>query len=270
MTRDKERLDVLLVERGLAETREKARRIILAGRIIIRGIANPKPGIKVPADADISLKSPPEPYVGRGGVKLAAALERFHVDPSGLVCLDVGASTGGFTDCLLQKGAARVYAVDVGYGQMHEKIRSDPRVIVRERVNARFIGQDIIPEPVHLCVMDVSFISILLILPALIPLLAKDGAVVTLVKPQFEAGRSQVPRGGVIRDVKVHSVVLETLVSALTGKGWTVQGLMPSPIKGASGNREFFAFLKRADAQDIEASRIQIADVIREFVEPAP
>jgi 23S rRNA (cytidine1920-2'-O)/16S rRNA (cytidine1409-2'-O)-methyltransferase len=233
------RLDRLLVLRGLAPTREKAQAMILAGVVSVDGRRVEKAGMPVEEAADVSVSGPPHPYVSRGGMKLEAALDHFRIDPSGLVCLDVGASTGGFTDCLLQRGAAKVYAVDVGYGQLDAKLRGDPRVVVREKVNARSLSKDDVPEPVALAVIDVSFISARLILPAVVPLVAKGGAVVVLVKPQFEAGRSEVGRGGIVRSEDVRRRVVSEIANAGAGLGLEPLGSIRSPIRGAHGNEEF-------------------------------
>lgn len=244
----KERLDVILVERELAESREMAQRMIMSGQIQVRGVEHPKPGIKVDVDAEIILNAPDEKFVSRGRLKLEAALARFQIKPSGWICLDVGASTGGFTDCLLQKGAVKVYAVDVGYGQLHYRLRSDPRIILLEKVNARFLSKCEIPEPVDLAVIDVSFISLRMILPAVKPLLKTDGKVIPLIKPQFEAGRERIPKGGVIKDEKTRNEVLDELEKYFDENGWSGAGFMPSPIKGASGNVEFLTCLMRKNA----------------------
>jgi 23S rRNA (cytidine1920-2'-O)/16S rRNA (cytidine1409-2'-O)-methyltransferase len=233
------RLDRLLVLRGLAPTREKAQAMILAGVVSVDGRRVEKAGMPVEEAADVSVSGPPHPYVSRGGMKLEAALDHFRIDPSGLVCLDVGASTGGFTDCLLQRGAAKVYAVDVGYGQLDAKLRGDPRIVVREKVNARSLSKDDVPEPVALAVIDVSFISARLILPAVVPLVAKGGAVVVLVKPQFEAGRSEVGRGGIVRSEDVRRRVVSEIANAGAGLGLEPLGSIRSPIRGAHGNEEF-------------------------------
>jgi 23S rRNA (cytidine1920-2'-O)/16S rRNA (cytidine1409-2'-O)-methyltransferase len=233
------RLDLLLVARGLAPTREKAQALILAGLVEVDGRSGAKAGQAVAEDAEIAVSGPPHPYVSRGGVKLAAALDHFALDPAGCVCLDVGASTGGFTDCLLQRGAARVFAVDVGHGQLDAKLRADPRVVVLERVNARALSAVEVPEPVRLAVADVSFISLRLILPAVVPLVEKGGAVVVLVKPQFEAGRAEVPRGGVVRSEATRRRVVLEIENAGRGLGLEVLGALPSPIRGARGNEEF-------------------------------
>ncbi len=235
----KSRLDLLLVERGLAPTREKARALILAGLVEVGGRRAEKAGESFPLEARVDVAGAAHPYVSRGGVKLAAALDRLGLDPSGLACLDVGASTGGFTDCLLQRGAARVYAVDVGHGQLDARLRADPRVIVRERVNARSLSRAEAPEEIDLAVVDVSFISLRLVLPAVVPLIRKGGAIVVLVKPQFEAGRGEVPRGGVVRSAETRHRVLAEIEEAGRGLGLEVLGSLASPIRGARGNEEF-------------------------------
>jgi 23S rRNA (cytidine1920-2'-O)/16S rRNA (cytidine1409-2'-O)-methyltransferase len=241
----KSRLDLLLVARGLAPTREKAQAMILSGRVEVEGRRVEKAGAPVSADAAVQVLGPPHPYVSRGGVKLAAALDTFGVDPAGLVCLDVGASTGGFTDCLLQRGALRVYAVDVGYGQLDAKLRSDPRVVLRERVNARALSPEHVPEPVALAVMDLSFISVRLVLPRVVPILAPGAAAIVLAKPQFEAGRREVPRGGVVRSAAVQRRVVSEIEQFGSGLGLVCQGVIPSPIKGARGNQEFLLVFRK-------------------------
>lgn len=235
------RLDELLVQRGHVTSREKARALVLAGQVSVAGIAHAKPGRLV--SADIALAVAPSPtYVSRGGIKLAHALERFGVDPSGRVCADIGASTGGFTDCLLQRGARRVFAIDVGYGQLDWRLRNDPRVVVLDRTNARYIEG--LPEVVSLITIDVSFISLRLVLPAA-RLISEPGAdILTLVKPQFEAGRGLVGKGGVVRDPTVHRRVLESLWDWAPGAGFELLGLTASPIRGAAGNAEFLAHLR--------------------------
>jgi 23S rRNA (cytidine1920-2'-O)/16S rRNA (cytidine1409-2'-O)-methyltransferase len=235
----KTRLDLLLVARGLAPSREKAQAMILAGLVTVDGRPADKAGEGVAGDAAVAVSGPPHPYVSRGGVKLAAALDHFGLDPAGRICLDVGASTGGFTDCLLQRGAARVYAIDVGYGQLDAKLRADPRVVVREKVNARHLSSDAVPEPVALAAVDVSFISLRLVLPAVVARLAPGASLVALVKPQFEAGRGEVPRGGVVRSEATRRRVVEEVEAAGRELGLTVLGSIPSPIRGARGNAEF-------------------------------
>ncbi|MFN2386193.1 MAG: TlyA family RNA methyltransferase [Thermoanaerobaculia bacterium] len=242
----KTRLDRLLVLRGLAATREKAQALILSGRVTVAGRRLDKAGAPVEEDAAVEVAAPEHPYVSRGGVKLEAALDAFGLDPGGLVCLDVGASTGGFTDCLLQRGARRVYAVDVGYGQLDAKLRADPRVVVRERVNARRLSPAEVPDPVELAAMDLSFISARLVLPAVVPLLAPGAALVVLVKPQFEAGRGEVPRGGVLRSEETRRRVVREIEEFAAGLGLRHLGSIASPLRGASGNEEFLAGFRSA------------------------
>ncbi len=239
----KERLDRLLVDRGLAKSRERAQALVLAGRVRVDGRAAAKPGVSVPADASIEVIVPDHPYVGRGGLKLAGALERLGVDPAGRVALDIGASTGGFTDCLLRRGAVSVVALDVGAGQLDWGLRNDPRVTVREGVNARLLARADLPGPFDLVVIDVSFISLRLILPVVPSRLAPRGDVLALVKPQFEVGRSDVGRGGIVREPRLHRAALQAVVAAAQETGLGVAGGCPSPITGAEGNREFFLHL---------------------------
>lgn len=233
------RLDRLLVLRGLAPTREKAQGLILAGSVSVEGKRVDKAGTPVEETADVTVSGPLHPFVSRGGIKLAAALDAFGLDPSNRVCLDVGASTGGFTDCLLQRGAAKVYAVDVGYGQLDVKLRNDGRVVVLERVNARALSCDQVPDPVALATIDVSFISLRLILPAVVPLVEIGGAVVVLVKPQFEAGRAEVGKGGIVRSVEVRQRVVREVEEFGIALGLELAGSIASPIRGARGNEEF-------------------------------
>jgi len=249
----KTRLDALLVARGLAATRERARAVILAGQVRVEGPAAPlgarrqaaplKAGTMVPDDAVVSLATPDHPYVGRGGLKLAHALDTFGLDPRGWTALDVGASTGGFTDVLLQRGAARVVALDVGHGQLAWSLRTDPRVVVLEKINARTLRRDQLgpdaPDRFALITIDVSFISLRLVLPALVPLLDRTGHVIALVKPQFEAGRGDVGAGGIVRDPAIHDRVVEEVTIEAQRLGLARVGLTPSPIEGADGNKEF-------------------------------
>jgi len=235
----KTRLDLLLVARGLAPTREKAQAMILAGRVEVAGRRIEKAGTSVDREADVRFMGPPHPFVSRGGVKLAAALDAFAIDPAGWTCLDVGASTGGFTDCLLQRSARRVYAVDVGSGQLDAKLRADRRVVVREKVNARRLSRSEIPEPIDLAALDLSFISVRLVLPAVVPLLSPGGRLIVLVKPQFEAGRREVPRGGIVRSERVRSRVVAEIEELGRALALRVEGMIPSPILGARGNQEF-------------------------------
>jgi 23S rRNA (cytidine1920-2'-O)/16S rRNA (cytidine1409-2'-O)-methyltransferase len=236
----KVRLDQLLVERGLADSGEKARALILAGDVLIDGQKSDKPGRAVPNDSQVEVTAR-LPYVSRGGIKLAAALDHFHIDPAGRVCLDIGSSTGGFTDCLLQRGAARVWAIDVGHGQLDWKLRNDARVVVREGVNARYLAAENIPETFDLAVCDASFISATLLLPSIVPALKKRGEMVVLVKPQFEAGKGEVGKGGIVRDPEQHRRACERVQACVEALGFR-STLIESPIKGAEGNREFLLY----------------------------
>jgi len=242
------RLDQLLVERGLAASREKARALVLAGLVVVGEHRAEKPGQGVDPAAEIRLKGEHHPYVSRGGVKLAAALDAFGIDPRGKTCVDVGASTGGFTDCLLQRGARRVYAVDVGYGQLAWKLREDPRVVSRERCNVRHLGREEIPEAVDLVVADASFISLRLVLPKIRELLGSNGAAVVLVKPQFEVGKGQVGKGGVVRDPALRERAVESVKQEARFLGFEPAGVIESPVQGAKkGNVEYLLFLKLAN-----------------------
>ena len=246
VTAKKVRLDSLLVERGLAASRERARALILAGDVRVDGHRADKAGTAVQPDAEITLAAPDHPYVGRGGLKLAHALDRFGIDVGGRTALDIGASTGGFTDVLLQRGAARVVALDVGHGQLDWRLRNDPRVIVMERVNARTLTAQDLPDDARrfeLVAIDVSFISLRHILPAVPPLLAARADVVALVKPQFESQRDEVGKGGIVRDPAVHLRVVEEVTATADALGLTRAGLVDSPITGMEGNREFLLHL---------------------------
>ncbi len=259
------RLDRLLVEAGHFETRTQAKAAITAGVVFVEGERVDKGGAQVPKDASVEVRAPQNPYVSRGGLKLEGALDHFAIDPAGRVCLDVGASTGGFTDCLMQRGASKVYAVDVGYGHLAWKLRQDPRVEVLERTNFRHVQPETFLN-VTLATVDVSFISLLKILPALAANVEPEADVVALVKPQFEAGRKAVSRGsGVIRDPHVHSEVLQNTLEGATQLGWTPLGLMHSPITGPSGNIEFFMWCRPASGatgvSPIESERVE--DVVR-------
>jgi 23S rRNA (cytidine1920-2'-O)/16S rRNA (cytidine1409-2'-O)-methyltransferase len=238
------RLDVALVERGLVPTRERARAMILAGQVTVDGRVVSKAGTPVTADADLQLAVPDHPYVGRGGIKLAHALDTFGIDVRGRRALDVGASTGGFTDVLLQRGARDVIALDVGHNQLDWKLRTDPRVIVREGVNARALTPVDVPHPVDVVTLDVAFISLRHIFPALPPVLAAGADVIALVKPQFEAGRHEVGKGGVVNDPAVHDAVIAQVTTYASASGLRRVGMTPSPITGATGNREFFLHLR--------------------------
>jgi 23S rRNA (cytidine1920-2'-O)/16S rRNA (cytidine1409-2'-O)-methyltransferase len=240
------RLDVALVARGLAESREKAQALVMAGRVRVDGVRADKPGRAVKDVAAIEVTPGPE-HVGRGALKLEGALDRFAIDPAGRVAVDVGASTGGFTEILLARGAVRVYAVDVGRGQMHERLRADPRVIVLEKTNARDLSQAIVPEPCTIASVDVSFISVCKVLGPLATVLADGADAVVLVKPQFEVGRHQVGRGGLVTDPALHLQSLADAAAGAQAQGYGVCAAGPSPITGSEGNREFFLHLvKRA------------------------
>ena len=241
----KERLDILLVARGKVESRERARRLIMAGDVRVNGQLVDKPGQRVPTDAELHVQTAPR-YVSRGGEKLAAALRAFDVPVAGQMCADVGASHGGFTDCLLQHGAAKVYALDVGYGQLDYRLRTDSRVVVMERTNVRHVPR--LPEPVRVVVIDVSFISLRLVLPVVRAWLTEDAHVVPLIKPQFEAGRQDVGKGGVVKAAAIHRRVLETILNAARAENLTPCGLIRSPLRGAAGNLEFLAWLRYAAA----------------------
>jgi 23S rRNA (cytidine1920-2'-O)/16S rRNA (cytidine1409-2'-O)-methyltransferase len=238
------RLDAALVDRGLVSSRERARAMILAGQVTVDGRVVSKAGAPVGADAQLALVAPDHPYVGRGGVKLAHALDVFAVDPAGRRALDVGASTGGFTDVLLQRGAASVIALDVGRGQLDWRLRNDPRVLVREGVNARALTLEDVPHQVSLVTIDVAFISLRLILPALPPFLDPAGDIVALVKPQFEAGRDEVGARGLVLDPAVHEAVLAQVTNAAAALRLRRLAMTPSPITGATGNQEYFLHLR--------------------------
>jgi len=256
--RGKARVDVLLVERGLAESREKAQALVLAGEVDVEGRLAAKPGHLVAAGAVVTVRSRPL-YVSRGGQKLNRALDAFSLDVRGLVVVDVGASTGGFADCLLQRGAARVYAIDVGQNQLDWRLRSDPRVVVMERTNVRFLSG--LPETPDAAVADVSFISLKLALPPVVRLLPSAGWVVALIKPQFEAGRELVGKGGVVRDPAVHRMVLGDVLAWAVEAGLVVRGAVPSPIRGPAGNVEFLSYFAR------QAPGRPVAEVVEECLE---
>ncbi|NLC58789.1 MAG: TlyA family RNA methyltransferase [Armatimonadetes bacterium] len=240
---ERERVDTLLVKQGHCETRERAQAAILAGRVYLEGQRIDKAGTRLPADAPLEVRGDAIPYVGRGGLKLERALDVFGINPAGRVAMDVGASTGGFTDVLLQRGAAHVFAIDVGYGQLAWKLRTDPRVTVRDRTNIRSLRPGDLPQTPDLAVIDVSFISLAKVLPAVRDLLAPQGEIVALVKPQFEAGPGKVGKGGIVRDAAVHREVLRQVTADAARLGYRVAGLTPSPIAGTEGNLEFLIHL---------------------------
>jgi len=245
VARARVRLDQLLVERGLVPSRARAQSVILAGLVRVEGEVADKAGKAVAPDAAVEIVAAEHPWVSRGGVKLAAALDAFAISPSGKRCLDVGASTGGFTHVLLERGASRVVALDVGRGQLDWSLRQDPRVVVMEGINARFLTPGEVPGPFDLVSVDVSFISLRLVLPALVPVLAEDGDLVALVKPQFEAGRGQVGKGGVVRDLAVREAAITAVLAAAAALGLSCLGRIPSPIAGPAGNVEELAHLRR-------------------------
>lgn len=241
----KERIDKLLFDRGFAESREKAKALVMAGQVVVDDKRIDKAGALVSFDANIRIKGEVMPYVSRGGLKLQEAIRHFHIDVKDVVALDIGASTGGFTDCLLQHGAGKVYAIDVGYGQMDLKIKNDPRVISMERKNIRHIAPGDMPEKADMAVMDLSFISLTKVIPHIIPLLKDDGRIVALIKPQFEVGKGEVGKGGIVRDeAKIDKVVRE-ITDFMIESGLHVLGVTPSPVLGAKGNREFLIYMAK-------------------------
>jgi 23S rRNA (cytidine1920-2'-O)/16S rRNA (cytidine1409-2'-O)-methyltransferase len=248
VSRDRIRLDQLLVQRKMAESREKARAMIMAGEVDVDGLKADKPGHLFSSSSSITLKKRPHSYLSRGGLKLEAAIDHFLIDVNGLTLLDIGASTGGFTDCLLRRGARKVIAVDVGYGQIHWKLRKDPRVRILEKTNARHLMPEDIGEDVNGAVIDVSFISLKLVVPPVSRLLLDKSFIVALIKPQFEAGKRRVGKGGVVRDPLIHREVIDGLAGFFEGQGWNVAGCIPSPILGPKGNQEFLTYMKRGEA----------------------
>ena len=246
----KERLDVLLVSLGLAESRAKAQATIMAGEVYVNGQKVDKSGMEVDITANVEVRGSACPYVSRGGLKLEKALKNFGVDPTGYVCSDSGASTGGFTDCLLQQGASKVFAIEVGYGQLAWKIRNDPRVVVMERTNIRYVTPEDLGEMLDLSVIDVSFISLGLVLPVVKTLLKPTGQVLCLIKPQFEAGKDKVGKKGVVRDPAVHEEVLQNFISLAKSLDFTIRNLTFSPVKGPEGNIEFLAHLSMQPGED--------------------
>ena len=261
----KKRLDMLLVERGLADSRQRAQAVIMAGAVFSGSRRLDKPGMALDEDVPLEVRGKLR-YVSRGGLKLEKAMQCFPICLDGKVAADIGASTGGFTDCMLQHGAARVYAVDVGYGQLAWSLRSDPRVVCLERTNARYLTREQIPEELDFASVDVSFISLKLILPALRPLLGEDGQVAALIKPQFEAGREKVGKKGVVRDPAVHLEVLERFLDHAAQAGFTVRGMDVSPIRGTEGNLEYLGYL---EARPGPAAPGDLAELVRRSHEQA-
>jgi len=245
---DKQRLDLAVLKRGLAASRQRARALIMSGKILVNHKLTDKPGVPVAEQDEILLKGEDHPFVSRGGLKLKTALRAFEVVVADKVCLDVGASTGGFTDCLLQHGACKVYAVDVGYGQLAWKLRQDPRVAVLERTNIRHLPFETVGEPVDLVTIDVSFISLRIVIPAVLQFMKENAAALALIKPQFEVGKGQVGKGGVVRDPILHQQVIDDLSAFFSRIPLSVTGVIDSPILGPKGNKEYFIFLQRLSA----------------------
>ena len=259
----KKRLDLLVYERGLTSSREKAKALIMAGEVYVENQKADKPGDLYPEEAKVLLRGG-ERYVSRGGLKLEKAMSAFGLDLTGLICMDVGASTGGFTDCMLQNGAAKVYAVDVGYGQLAWQLRNDSRVVNLERTNARYLTAEQVPEMIEFFSVDVAFISLTLILPALRELLAEKGRGVCLIKPQFEAGREKVGKKGVVRDPAVHVEVIEKIVSFALENGFSVKALDFSPVKGPEGNIEYLVLLEKAVSTELAPGVSNPQEVVAE------
>ena len=258
----KKRLDLLVYEQGAAESREKAKALIRAGLVYVDNQKADKPGDMYPEEAPIEVRGKGLAYVSRGGLKLEKAMSAFGLGLEGALCMDVGASTGGFTDCMLQNGARKVYAVDVGYGQLAWGLRNDPRVVNLERTNARYLTREQVPEPIDFMSADVSFISLSLILPAARPLLAEEGQAVCLIKPQFEAGRGKVGKKGVVRDKAVHQEVIEKVMGFSLENGFSVKGRTFSPVKGPEGNIEYLILLERSDSPELCAGVPKAKEVV--------
>jgi 23S rRNA (cytidine1920-2'-O)/16S rRNA (cytidine1409-2'-O)-methyltransferase len=254
-SRRKDRLDKLLVEKGIVQSRERARALILAGKVLVESHTVDKPGTQIDVETQVQVQGEDQPYVSRGGTKLEGALHAFEIDPKGIVVMDVGASTGGFTDCVLQKGAKKVYAVDVGYGQLAWKLQKDPRVINLERRNIRYLNIEEVGEEMDLILIDTSFISIEKFLSHLLRFLKKGGSIIGLIKPQFEVGKGEVGKGGVVRDASLHQKVIQRISEFSKGLGLKVLGVTESPILGPKGNKEFFIYLKKEDHQDGQGER---------------
>ncbi len=248
MTASKKRLDLLLVDNGLAQSRQRARAMIMAGKVLVDTLCVDKPGTQVHLSSEIVIKGDDIPYVSRGGLKLEAALKETRLVVHGLVCMDVGASTGGFTDCLLQHGAAKVYAVDVGYGQLSWKLRQDQRVVVIERTNIRYMEPSAVPEPVDLVTIDASFISLKTVVPPVLKFLSPSGIILALIKPQFEAGKGRVGKGGVIRDPDHRQAIISELVRFFENADLQCGPVIPSPVLGPKGNQEYIIVLTRPDS----------------------
>ena len=250
MAKELLRLDLLLLQKGLATSRNQAQALIYTGKVRVEGQIIDKAGHRFPADAQIELAETLNPYVSRGGLKLEHALEHFAVDVHGLVCMDVGASTGGFTDCLLQKGASKVYAVDVGYGQLDWRLRNDKRVVTIERTNIRYLPLDALDSQIYLITIDTSFISLRLVIPSILPFMKRESRIIALVKPQFEVGKGKVGKGGIVKDPRLYSEVLDRLNSFCNKLKLNVIGVTPSPILGAKGNKEFLMLIEYPERYD--------------------
>ena len=265
---EKERLDILVVENGLASSREKARALIMSGVVLVNGEREDKPGSMFPADSALTIKGKVLPYVSRGGLKLEKAIRTFDLDLTGFVCFDAGASTGGFTDCMLQNGAVKVYAADVGYGQLDWKLRSDERVVCMEKCNVRYLTPDQIGDLCDFATADVSFISLTKILPALSALIKEEGEIVALIKPQFEAGREKVGKKGVVRDRSTHREVIAGILEFVQDLGLCVRGLTFSPVKGPEGNIEYLLWLKKSSSPETVPPE-EFCDIINRTVDEA-
>jgi len=254
---EKKRLDVLLVEKGLEQSRERAKALIMSGIVYVNDQKAESVGQTYPVDVNIEIRGKKLKYVSRGGLKLEKALDQFQVDPSGKIIMDIGASTGGFTDCLLQRGAEKVYAVDVGYGQLAWSLRSSPKVVVMDRCNIRYVTREDIQDDLDMAVCDASFISLKLVLPAAKPLLKPDGEMIVLIKPQFEAGREKVGKKGVVREPKTHIEVIESILAFARSIGFGIKDLSFSPIRGPEGNIEFLLYLSQTmDREDIDPAAV--------------
>jgi 23S rRNA (cytidine1920-2'-O)/16S rRNA (cytidine1409-2'-O)-methyltransferase len=260
----KKRLDCLIFDRGLSESRERAKTVVMAGQVYVNGQKQDKPGTMLPENVKIEVRGSKIPYVSRGGLKLEKALATFPIDLKGKTVMDIGASTGGFTDCMLQNGAKKVYAVDVGYGQLAWKLRIDPRVVSLERTNVRYLTEQQVPESVDFFSVDVAFISLRLVLPVARRFLSEHGQAVCLIKPQFEAGRENVGKKGVVRDPKVHVQVIQKIVAFVKENGFSVLGLTYSPVKGPEGNIEYLLYLQKSDSPSETVPDLDISALVEE------
>jgi 23S rRNA (cytidine1920-2'-O)/16S rRNA (cytidine1409-2'-O)-methyltransferase len=250
MPEKKKRLDITLYEQGLAQSRERARSLIMAGKVLVNDRIQDKPGFFVAKEDSLALKETDTPFVSRGGIKLEAALKAFGINVNECMCLDVGASTGGFTDCLLKHGAIKVFAVDVGYGQLAWILRQDPRVVPVERTNIRYMSSEVITSPVDFVTIDVSFISLKIVVPAVLKFMKKDAGIIALIKPQFEVGKGRVGKGGVVKDVLLHNEVIKNLSDFFSEAGLNIEGIIDSPVLGPKGNKEFFIYMNSPGVKD--------------------